>query len=134
MYVQRGWLRLSNRALDKAKSTAARPVLIDKPEAFAPMIPNQPVLARLEVNRFSYPFRKGTRLRIWIETPGDTGSYRFSYNPVPTQLKLWQDAAHPSKFVISVLENAPITKPARACGEVLDQPCRPDPLAVASTR
>ncbi|WP_395674614.1 CocE/NonD family hydrolase [Phenylobacterium sp.] len=129
MYVQRGWLRLSNRALDTEKSTAGRPVLLDKPEAFAPMMPNRPELVRLEVNRFSYPFRKGTRLRIWIETPGDTGTYQFSYNPVPTTLKLWHDADHTSKFVINVLENEPAPKAARGCGEVLDQPCRADPLA-----
>ncbi|WP_395672903.1 CocE/NonD family hydrolase [Phenylobacterium sp.] len=129
MYVQRGWLRLSNRALDTGKSTVGRPVLLDKPEAFAPMMPNRPELARLEVNRFSYAFRKGTRLRVWIEAPGNTGSYRFSHNPVPTTLKLWQDADHASKFVINVLENEAVPKPVRACGAVLAQPCRPDPLA-----
>jgi predicted acyl esterase len=129
MYVQRGWLRLSNRALDAAKSTAGQPVLLETPEAFAPLIPNRPELARLEVNRFSYPFRKGAKLRIWIDSPSNTGLYSFSHNPVPTRLKIWHDAQHPSKFVINVLENEPVTKPARGCGQVLDQPCRADPLA-----
>jgi predicted acyl esterase len=128
MYVQRGWLRLSNRAIDPALSTPGRPVLVDKPEAFAPLLPNEPVLARLEVNRFSYPFRKGTRLRIWIDTPSPTGTYRFSYNPVPTTLKLWHDETHPSKLVISVLPGEAVPRPARSCGDVLEQPCRPDPL------
>jgi predicted acyl esterase len=132
MYVQRGWLRLSNRALDTQKSTAGRPVLLDTPETFAPMIPGRPELARLEVNRFSYPFRKGTRLRIWIDTPSSTGTYRFAPYSVPMRLKVWHDAAHPSKFVINVLENEPVTRPARGCGEVLSQPCRPDPLAIAA--
>lgn len=74
MYLKRSWLRLSNRAIDSARSTPGRPVLLDTPEAFAPLPPNQQVLARVEINRFSFPLRRGNKLRIWIDTPSPTGA------------------------------------------------------------
>lgn len=129
MYVERGWLRLSNRAFDAAKSQPGRPVRNNDPADFAPLPPDQPVLARVEVNRFSYAFRRGTRLRIWIDTPSVTGYYSFSYSPVPTTLKLWHDEAHPSKLVLNVLPDETVPRLARPCGQVIAQPCRPDPLA-----
>lgn len=129
MYVERGWLRLSNRAFDPVRSQAGRPVRSNDPSDFAPLPPSQPVLARVEVNRFSYAFRKGTRLRIWIDTPSVTGYYFFSYNPVETTLKLWHDEAHQSKLVLNVLPNETAPRPARPCIQVIAQPCRPDPLA-----
>jgi predicted acyl esterase len=129
MYVQRGWLRLSNRALDPARSTPGRPVLLDTPTSFKPMWPNRPELARVEVNRVSFPFRKGVRLRIWIDTPSPTGSYNFAYNPVPATLRVWNDAQHPSKVVLNVLPSETAKAPAVPCGRVLGQPCRADPLA-----
>ena len=88
MYVQRGWLRLSNRAFDAARSTANRPVRNNMASDLAPLPADRPVLARVEINRFSYAFRKGSRLRIWIEAPSNTGDYSFSYNPVSSPLMI----------------------------------------------
>jgi predicted acyl esterase len=133
MYVERGWLRLSNRAFDPDRSTPGRPVRDNLPGNFAPLPPNQPVLARVEINRFSYAFRKGYRIRIWIDTPSPTGDYTFTYNSVPAKLKLWHDEAHPSKLVISVLPKEAVSRPKRPCEQVVAQPCRPDPLSATAT-
>ncbi len=134
MYVQRGWLRLSNRALDAAKSTPGRPVLVDRQDSQKPMWPNRPELARLEVNRVSFPFRQGVRLRIWVDTPSPTGSYNFAYNPVPATVKIWNDAQHPSKVVLNVLPGETAKAPAVPCGRVLAQPCRVDPFSSPGNR
>jgi predicted acyl esterase len=133
IYIERGWLRLSNRAFDPDRSTPSRPIRDNLPGSFAPLPPDQPVLARVEINRFSYPFRKGARLRIWIDTPSPTGDYTFAYSPVPAKLKIWHDQAHPSKLVMSVLPDEPVVRPVRPCGQVIAQPCRPDPLAVMTS-
>jgi hypothetical protein len=82
-------------------------------------------------------FRRGTRVRIWHDTPGTTGDYNFAYNPprdnpVPAVLKHWHDSDHPSKFVMSVLPDEAVPRPAHPCGQVVAQPCRPDPLADAT--
>jgi len=128
MYIQRGWLRLSNRAIDPERSTSSRPVLLDDPEHYSPMIPGRPELARVEVNRFSTILRKGTRLRIWIETPGDTGMYKFSYSPVPTKLTIWHDASRISRFVMAVLTDEATEALPEKPQAILNQPCRKDPL------
>src|SRR5262249_48748037 len=78
-YLQRGWLRLSDRALDDRRSTAVRPVLVDLPEAFKLIPPDAPVLARVEINKFAAELPKGSRIRIWIDAPSTTGLYQFSY-------------------------------------------------------
>jgi hypothetical protein len=130
-YVQRGWLRLSNRALDKQHSTPGRPVVTDNPADFAPLQPDAPVLVRLEINRFSYGFRKGTRLRVWVDTPSVTGLYTFMYDPVPAKVKLWHDQEHPSQLVLNVLpnESVPMAKIEQLpCKEALSEPCRRDPV------
>jgi predicted acyl esterase len=134
VYVERGWLRLSNRAFDPTRSTPGRIVRTNIPSAFTPLPPNQPVLVRVKINRFSYAFRKGTRLRIWIDTPSHTGDYYFVYNPVSTKLKLSHDETHPSKLVINVLPGETAPRPMRPCDQVIAQPCRTDPLADVANR
>ncbi len=129
VFVQRGWLRLSDRALDTKGSTPVRPVLKDRPETLAPMPADLPVLARVELNKFGYAFRKGSRIRVWIDTPSDTGSYGFDYISLPAKNRVWHDPEHPSQLVLGVLTNATPPEPRAACNTVLKQPCRPDPLA-----
>jgi hypothetical protein len=68
------------------------------------------------------------RLRVWIDTPSQTGDYYFGYNPVAANLKLWHDETHPSKLVINVLPGETVPRPMRPCGQVIAQPCRSDPL------
>jgi putative CocE/NonD family hydrolase len=129
MFIQRGWLRLSDRALDAARSSAVRAALLDTPGSIQPLNPGQPVLARVEINKFSFVFRKGSRIRIWIDTPSDTGLYRFSYYAIPATNMVWHDAAHMSKLVLGELLGTAIPSSAGACGHLLKEPCRPDPLA-----
>lgn len=134
MFVQRGWLRLSNRALHTSRSSILRPILADRPETIEALNPDQPVLARVEINKFAHAFRTGSRLRLWIETPGNWGGYGFAHNPQPGRISLWHDAAHPSRLVIGTVDRATLpTRPA-PCGSVLGQPCRPDPLAPSAPK
>jgi len=129
MFVQRGWLRLSDRAQDPAKSTPLRPWPIDRPETMVAMVPGQPALARIEVQKFAHAFRKGSRLRLWIDTPSQYGGNLFAPQSVPTRIEVLHDSDHASRLVIGTVSNVAIP-PARAeCGTVLHQPCRADPLA-----
>jgi hypothetical protein len=128
IFVQRGWLRLSDRAIDEQRSTALRPVLLDTPEAIRALTPEVPVLARVELNKLGYVFRKGSRIRIWMDTPSFWGGYGFSYTPIPAKIKIWHDAEHPSRLVIGELTGVDIPAGASGCSR-LKEPCRPDPLA-----
>jgi putative CocE/NonD family hydrolase len=128
MFLQRGWLRLSNRAIDEARSKPTRPVIVDRPESIRPLRPDEPVLARVEINKFATVFRRGCRIRIWIDTPSPTGLYQFNYVPLPAPNRLWHDAAHPSRFVIGELQGIEMPPDVSTCGAVMKQPCRADPV------
>lgn len=134
VFIQRGWLRLSDRALDAQRSTPVRPVLKDRPETVEALTPGEPVLARLELNKFAYVFRPGSRLRIWIDTPSNWGGYGFDPVFLPATNSLWHDTTHVSQLVVGVLPqpwgpHAVEVEPRSACGAMLKEPCRRDPLA-----
>jgi len=129
MFVQRGWLRMSNRAQDDGRSTDLRPFPIDLPETMQSLTPEQPALGRVELNKFAHPFRKGSRLRIWIDTPSAWGGYGFSPISQPSTVKIWHDATHPSRLVLGAVDSRPVPAARPNCGTVMMQPCRRDPLA-----
>jgi uncharacterized protein len=128
-FVQRGWLRLSDRALDVKRSTAALPVLCDLPECIQALTPDRPTLARVELTKVSYAFRTASRVRIWIDTPSATGENSFDHSSLPSTNRVWHDSEHPSRVVFGTLPAVAVPAVSAACGRVLMQPCRPDPLA-----
>ena len=127
-FVQRGWLRLSDRALDREHSTVWRPVLCDRPGCTEALTPSVPVLGRVELTKVSHPFRAGSRIRIWIDAPSATGGNGFDHSSLPSTNAIWHDAGHPSRVVFGVLSDVIVPRARPACGLVLMQPCRPDPL------
>jgi uncharacterized protein len=131
MFLQRGWLRLSDRALDEARSTVVRPVLWDTPDTIQVLDPGRPVLARVEINKFAVVLRKGSRVRVWIDAPSPTGLYSFDYVSLPATNEIWHDREHPSRLVIGELElpNVQIPGKSARCGTVMMEPCRRDPFA-----
>lgn len=131
LFVQRGWLRMSNRLQDDGRSTELRPFPIDRPETMISMTPDVPVLGRVELNKFAHPFRKGSRIRIWIDAPSDWGGYGFAVASIPSVNQIWHDSAHPSRLVLGIVDGQPAPATRPACGTILKQPCRPDPLATS---
>lgn len=129
MFLQRSWLRVSDRAIDVSRSTEVRPVLIDQPETLQLLNPDEPALARVEINKFAAALRKGSRLRLWIDTPSPTGDYTFSYLTWPDTIHIWHDAQHPSRLVLGELHNVSIPPNDAPCSSALKEPCRTDPLA-----
>ena len=128
-YVQRGWLRASHRKLDPALSTALRPYPTNLRRDARPLVPGRPTLMRLEVFPFAHAFRRGSRLRVWIEAPtGHTGFWAFQPTPDPATNTVLHDAAHPSRLVVGVVPGAVARAPLPVCDTLRNQPCRPDPL------
>ena len=128
-YVQRGWLRLSNRALDTARSTPLLPVRLERPEHPMPLLPGQPVLARVEIHKMGHYFRSGSRLRIWIDTPAQTGGLVFDTFTQKQRIHVLHNARYDSAVRLGVLKDVKGPASYPACGETILQPCRPDPLA-----
>lgn len=129
VYLQRGWLRLSHRSLDRARSTTTRPWHPYTAQQQRPVAPGKPVLARVEVNKFAHVFRAGSRLRIWVDAPSTTGLWQFKILPDPATNTVHVGGAHPSSLVLGALAGTGSAKGYPACGSVLDEPCRRDPVA-----
>jgi hypothetical protein len=130
VYVQQGWLRASQRALDPARSSELRPFQTHVAEDLAPLLPGEPVLARVEIFPFGHVFRAGSRVRVWVEAPTVLPQlWAFAPSPLPARVEVLHDPAHASRLVLPLVPGAraPVGQPE--CGTVIRMPCRPDPLA-----
>jgi putative CocE/NonD family hydrolase len=127
-YVQRGWLRASHRKLDPERSTELRPYQTHLRGDAEPL--DGPALLRVEVFPFAHAFRKGSRLRLWVDAPtSHTGFWAFAPHPAPAVNTVLHDAEHPSRLVLGELPGQRAQAPLPACDTLRNQPCRPDPLA-----
>ena len=130
VYVQKGWLEASHRALDPARSTPLRPFQTHLAADAQPLVVGSPTLARVEIFPFGTLLRAGSRLRVWIEAPtGLPELWAFAPSPYPAVSTVLSDASHPSSLVLPVVANDGNRAAALpTCGAVIRQPCRPDPL------
>lgn len=131
VYVARGWLRASHRALDPKRSTALAPFHTDR-EADARSLPQGgPTRMRVQLWPFDYVFRRGSSIRLWIDAPmGETGGWSLDFTKVPAINSVYADGAHRSALVLGHLEGGRAGAPLPACNTLLNQPCRPNPAAV----
>ncbi|WP_433232935.1 CocE/NonD family hydrolase [Actinomadura nitritigenes] len=132
VYVQRGWLRLSERALDPAKSTVLRPYQKLTTAAVSPIKNTKPVLGRLEIQRFSHTFRKGSSIRVWLDAPSSTGEWGFDIRKDPSTIKVYHDAGHSSQLVLGLLQKGGVSSAQPACNTLLGEPCRTNPIPAPS--
>jgi putative CocE/NonD family hydrolase len=133
VFINQGWLRADQRALDTSKSTALLPYPTHQEDDVKPLSPTDAALVRVEVLPFGHVVRKGSRLRLWVGTPTMLPQLEgFAHDPTPAAVTVLRDAAHPSSLALPLLEGAIVPASAAAapaCGSVLRQPCRPDPRA-----
>ena len=127
VYIQKGWLKASQRALDPAQSTALRPYQTHQFADVSMLNPNQPVLARVEIFPFGTLLRKGSRLRVTLEEPTALPElWAFTPYAIPALNTVLHDPAHPSQLVLPLVPNdANRVASFPACGTVIRQPCRP---------
>jgi len=125
MYVQSGWLRASHRALDDS-STELRVVQTHLESDVEPLVPGEPVLARVDIFPFAHAFRAGSQLRITIDAPGgNRGVWSFRSISAGEKVTVLHDAEHPSSIVLPVIPGVSVPAGLPACGSLRGQPCRP---------
>ena len=131
VYINQGWLRADQRALDVSRSTELLPVHMHQEADVAELSATDPSLVRIEVFPFGHVVRKGSRLRLWVEAPTTLPQLEgFAAEPVPAAVTVARGPQHRSSLVLPVIEGAGVPAAAAAapaCGTVLRQPCRPDP-------
>ena len=126
-YVQAGWLRASQRALDQDQATALRPVQTHLEVDLAPLPEGQFELARVEIFPFAHIFRAGSRIRIQIDTPGDSRElWRFlllEYEG-PIMHTIAHSALYPSSLALPLIPMSPVGSLPPPCPGLRGQPCR----------
>ena len=126
VYVNRGWLTASHRKLDGNASTATMPVQTHREADAEPLEPGVPTLMRVGVFPFDHVFRAGSRIRLIIDTPSQTGGWNFQPVAGAGVDSILHDAQHPSELVLSTVPTSTIEEGYPECDTVLNQPCRPD--------
>ncbi len=126
MYVQSGWLRASVRALaDSAIETW--PEHTYREEDAEPLEPGEWTPMRVGIAGFSHVFRAGSRIRVTVDTPGDSrAEWRFDLKTFEDEVgyDVGTSATHPSSVVLPVLEGVTAETPLPACPSLRGQPCR----------
>jgi predicted acyl esterase len=124
-YVQCGWLRGSQRALDQSKSTALLPVQTHELADVEPLSATDASLVRVPLYPFAHAFRAGSRIRIVVQPPGgNRPSWAFAALPAPRTVTVSRSEAQPSKVVLPVVSGIDVSTPLPACDTLRGQPCR----------
>ncbi len=125
--VQNGWLRASHRAL-RDDATELRPIKSHYAADIAPLVPGEWVEARVEIMPFGHVFRAGSRLRLSVDTPGDSQArWQFiltDFGDTPPTHTIGHDAMHPSSVVLPIIPDVEVPSAPPACGALRGQPCR----------
>jgi predicted acyl esterase len=126
MFVQSGWLRASLRHLG-TDSTELAPSPTYLREDAAPLVAGSYEPVRVPIAAFGHVFRKGSRIRVSIDTPGDSrAEWRFSLKKFPGEVThtIAHEAAHPSSVVLPWLEGMTAPTALPACPSLRGQQCR----------
>jgi len=109
--VQSGWLRASHRAL-REDATELRPVKSHYEEDAADLVDGEWNEVRVEIMPFAHIFREGSRVRLEVDTPGDSCAdwtfilQEFPENPTHT---IAHDVDHPSSVVLPVIPGVEVS-------------------------
>jgi len=127
MYVQSGWLRASDRALNPARTTALHPSPTYYASTASPLPKDKFTLVRIPILPIGFAFRAGSRLRIVISAPGDdTPEWAFdTYQTNGTVTNTVQlGGSSPSTLVLPVIPNVTPTDSPPPCPSNRGEPCR----------
>lgn len=122
--VQVGWLDLSRRALDD-QSTRLRPIPTLTAADRSPLVPGEPVEARVEILPFAHVFRAGSQIRVTIDAPGgNSARWQFAAGERPIEFEVFSGGDFTSSMVMAIVPglDPPAARPS--CGSLRGQPCR----------
>ncbi|HRI67823.1 MAG TPA: CocE/NonD family hydrolase C-terminal non-catalytic domain-containing protein, partial [Polyangium sp.] len=126
MFVQSGWLRASVRGLS-ASATELWPAQTYLEQDVAPLVPGEWSSVRVGVAAFAHVFRTGSRIRISVDTPGDSRArWTFDLKKFSGAAKydIGHSSAKPSSIVLPVIAGEVATTPLPPCPSLRGQQCR----------
>ena len=125
-FVQAGILRASMRALAK-NATALWPEHTYLEADGAPLSSDKWSEVRVGIPAFGHAFRKGSRLRLSVGTPGGNhAEWRFKLADLPagTTHRIAHAVAQPSSLVLPVVSGVAVPASHPTCPSLRGQPCR----------
>ncbi len=126
MYVQSGWLRASQEKL-AAAATELWPEHTHEKVDVVLLDPGTWTAVRVGIAGFEHVFRTGSRIRLSVDTPGDSrAEWRFQLKTFDTAATydVAHDAQHPSSVVLPIIPGIPVPTPFSACPSLRGQQCR----------
>jgi hypothetical protein len=126
MYVQSGWLRASYGGLG-ADSTELWPNPTLTEDGWAPLVPGEWRQVRVGISGFQHVFRAGSRIRVMVDTPGDSrAEWLFALETFDGTVThtIGHDATHPSSVVLPVLQGVACPTALPPCPSLRGQQCR----------
>ncbi len=126
IYIQSGWLRASQRALDEAASTELQPVPTFAEDDVEPLTPGETTAVAVPLHPVAHPLRAGSRLRLTVDAPGNNRA-RWSFRTISDgeDVTVSFGRAHPSRLLLPVVDDVELPPAPPACGALRGQPCRP---------
>jgi predicted acyl esterase len=125
-YIQSGWLRSSLRKL-ASSATALWPEHTYTQADEALLVPGEWTAVRVGLPAFGHVFRTGSRVRVTVDTPGNTrASWTFANKTFPGKVvyDVASSVARPSSILLPVLGGVASTTPLPACPSLRAQECR----------
>jgi predicted acyl esterase len=126
-FVQNGWVRANERALDPAKSTLLEPVLSLRESDVSPLPADQYVEVTIPLYYEGHVYRAGSRIRVTITAPnGDQPIWSFSEtDPDGTAtVSIARSKQMPSSIVLPVVPGVGVPTGLPPCPGLRGEPCR----------
>jgi predicted acyl esterase len=126
MYVQSGWLRASYRGLGP-DATELFPSPTYQQKDWKPLTPGEWTQVRVAIAGFQHIFRAGSRIRVMVDTPGDSrAEWRFALKTFAgdASYTIGHDMAHPSSVALPLLAGVTAPTAMPPCPSLRGQQCR----------
>ncbi len=126
-YVQNGWLRASQRRLDRKRANKLEPVHTHLVQHVEPMPAGEFTRVRIGLFDVAHVFHAGSRIRITIEAPGGDRT-RWSFDTYDTGGMVTNEVGRSnkeaSKVVLPLVKRVEVPTGLPPCPGLRGQPCR----------
>jgi predicted acyl esterase len=142
-YVQAGWLDVAQRKLAAAgtgadQASPLRPYQTHLRSDRQPLAAGKPVYARVELFPFEHVFRKGSSIRITVDSAmgrvQSTGLWGLTGPRTPVTDTVYAGPSQRSQVVLGLIPGATAKAPLPACGTIAGEPCRRNTVPVPAGR
>ena len=127
-FVQSGWLRADERALDAQQSTLLEPLPTYEAKDVRPLPAGRYTEVTIPLYYEGHAYRRGSRIRLTISAPGgDQPIWAFAQTRPSRPAKVWigHSRAMPSRLILPIVASVRVPTGLPPCPGLRGEPCRP---------